>query len=41
MSSIVTEGNQVLRQNATAQFFKHYHYQQGMFIGDWPPPPGR
>lgn len=39
LASIVTEGNQAMRQNATARWLKHYHFPQGIFIGDWPPPP--
>lgn len=39
LASIVTEGNQALRNNPMSRWIKHFHFPQGMFIGDWPPPP--
>lgn len=38
LASIVSEGNQRLRQDATGRWLRHPHFPGGMFIGDWPPP---
>lgn len=39
LASILTEGNELLRQNPTARWLRHYHFPQGIFVGDWPKPP--